>query len=128
YDGLIEVMGGPATPGVGWAGGIERLAMLARGVPEPTRPVALVPVGADAERLAVRLAHELRAHGFTVDLGYRGNLTRRLKRANKLKARVAVLLGEDELRQDAATLRDLDSGEQVVVPMAELKDRLAPFR
>jgi histidyl-tRNA synthetase len=51
-----------------------------------------------------------------------------MKRANKSGARAAVILGEDELARAAATLRDLDSGEQVEVPLAALKDRLAPFR
>ncbi len=51
-----------------------------------------------------------------------------MKRANKINARVAVMLGEDELARNAATLRDLDSGEQSEVPLAELAERLAPFR
>ena len=49
YDGLVELMGGPAMPGVGWAAGIERLAMLIDEPPPPARPVALVPIGEQAE-------------------------------------------------------------------------------
>jgi histidyl-tRNA synthetase len=63
-----------------------------------------------------------------VELGFRGNLTRRLQRANKLGARAAVLVGEDELKRGAATLRDLDSGDQIEVPLAALVDRLAQER
>ncbi len=74
------------------------------------------------------LAHRLRAEGFVVELGYRGNLSRRLKRADRLGARVAVLIGEDELAREAATVRDLDTGEQVEVPLARLADHLAAFR
>ncbi|MFQ5958006.1 MAG: histidine--tRNA ligase, partial [Alphaproteobacteria bacterium] len=128
YDGLIEAMGGPPTPGTGWAAGIERLCMLIADVPEPKRPIAVVPIAAGDEGPALELAQELRRAGFTVDLGYRGNVSRRMKRANRLKACAAVLLGEDERAQGAVTLRDLDSGEQVEVPLAELKDRLARYR
>jgi histidyl-tRNA synthetase len=128
YDGLMGVMGGPETPGVGWAAGIERLAMLIAEPQAAQRPIALVPVGEKGEAPALTLAHELRRAGFTVDLGYSGNLKRRLQRANKINARAAVILGEDELARDAAGLRDLDTGEQIEVPLAALKDRLAPFR
>jgi histidyl-tRNA synthetase len=128
YDGLVGVMGGPETPGVGWAAGIERLAML---IAEPqglARPIAIVPVGESAELPALRLAEDLRRAGFVIDQGYSGNVGRRLKRANKIAARAAILLGEDEIKNDSATVRDLDSGEQVSVPLASLGDHLARFR
>ena len=128
YDGLMGVMGGPETPGVGWAAGIERLALLIEEPPRGARPIAIIPVGEQGEAPAMKLAHALRRQGFTVELGYSGNVGRRMKRANKIGARAAVILGEDELARDAATLRDLDTGEQIEVPLAELKDRLAPFR
>ena len=60
--------------------------------------------------------------------GYGGNVGKRMTRANKLNARAAVLIGTDELKRNAATLRDLDSGEQAEVPLAELKEHLARFR
>jgi histidyl-tRNA synthetase len=128
YDGLMETLGGPEIPGVGWAAGIERLAML---IDEPAglaRPIAIVPVGEAAELPALRLAEDLRRAGFVIDQGYSGNVGRRLKRANKIAARAAILLGEDELKSDAAAVRDLDSGEQVSVPLAALEDHLARFR
>jgi histidyl-tRNA synthetase len=124
YDGLVELMGGPAMPGVGWAAGIERLAMLIAEPPPSPRPVALVPLGEAAERLALKLAEHLRDAGLVVELGYSGNLARRMRRADRIGASAAVLIGEDELAQGAATLRDLDSGAQNVVPLAELAERL----
>jgi histidyl-tRNA synthetase len=69
YDGLIELLGGPPTPGVGWAAGIERLAMLMTEAPAARRPIALVPMGAAAERQALLIAQTLRQAGFAVDLG-----------------------------------------------------------
>jgi histidyl-tRNA synthetase len=128
YDGLMGVMGGPETPGVGWAAGIERLAMLIEEPPAPPRPIALVPLGKPAEMLALRLAQSLRRAGFSIELGYSGNLKRRLQRANKINARAAVILGDDEIAKQAAAVRDLDSGEQAEVPLASLAERLAAFR
>jgi histidyl-tRNA synthetase len=124
YDGLVEVMGGPAVPGVGWAAGVERLAMLIAEPLPPRHPFALVPIGEVGETAALRLAEDLRDRGFTIDLGYSGNLARRLRRANRIGARAAILLGDDELARGAATLRNLDSGVQSEVPLAELPARL----
>ena len=120
YDGLVEMMGGPTLPGVGWAAGIERLAMLIDEPPPPPSPVALVPIGEVGETMALKLAEDLRGQGFTIDLGYSGNLVRRLRRANRIGAFAAILLGEDELARDAATLRDLTNGTQKEVPLVEL--------
>jgi histidyl-tRNA synthetase len=117
YDGLIGMLGGSATPGIGWAGGIERLAMLAAHPPQPARPIALVPMGAEAEGMALRLCHALRRDGFTVDMGFRGNISRRLKRANKLNARAALILGDDEIAKGVIILRDLDDGAQQEVAL-----------
>lgn len=128
YDGLMSVMGGPETAGVGWAAGIERLALMIAEPPSPPRPIALVPIGADGEALALMLAQELRRDGFSVDLAYSGNLQKRMRRADRIKARAAVILGEDELKRNQAAVRDLDAGTQADVPLVALKDRLAPFR
>ncbi|MHA1107605.1 MAG: histidine--tRNA ligase [Alphaproteobacteria bacterium] len=127
YDGLVAQMGGPKTAGVGWAAGIERLAMMAEDFPAAPRPVAIIPVGSETEDEALKLAHRLRGAGFNIELGYRGNMSRRLKRANKLNARAAIIIGPDEVERGAATLRDLDSGEQAEVPFEILADRLVPY-
>ena len=128
YDGLIEAMGGPSTPGIGWAAGIERLAMLIAEPPSPARPLAVVPMGAEAEAMAQVLARDLRRIGFAVELGYSGNLKKRLQRANRAKARAALILGEDELKRQAIAVRDLDSGDQQEVPLNRLETHLARFR
>jgi histidyl-tRNA synthetase len=131
YDGLVEMMGGPALPGIGWAAGIERLAMLIAEPPPLQRPIAVVPIGEAAEEEALTLAELLRNHGCAVDLGYSGNVARRMRRANNVNARVAVLIGEEEIARNVVALRDLDSGEQTEVPMdpslSELRTRLQAF-
>ena len=127
YDGLVAQMGGPETAGIGWAGGIERLSMLADEPAPPPRPIALIPVGPEAEVETLALADRLRRAGLVVELGYRGNLKRRLSRADRLNARAAVLLGEDEFARDVATVRDLDSGDQEEIALSALAGRLAAF-
>jgi histidyl-tRNA synthetase len=124
YDGLVELMGGPAMPGVGWAAGIERLAMLIGEPPKPSRPIALVPIGEQAEATALPLAEELRNAGLVVEVGYSGNLQRRMRRADRISARAAVIFGTDELAAGTLTLRDFDSGEQTAVSRKDLAARL----
>ena len=125
YDGLVETMGGSPTPGVGWASGIERVAMMLRDViPEP-RPIAVVPIGEAAGVTALKLTEELRRAGVAVDLGFSGNVKKRMARADKIGAVAAVILGDDELAKGVATLRDLRSGAQEQVPLTSLQDRLA---
>ncbi len=128
YDGLVELMGGPQMPGVGWAAGIERLALLINDPAPPPRPVAVVPIGEPGKSMALVIAEVLRHHGLSVDLGYSGNLARRMRRANRANARAAVLIGENEAARNVVTLRDLDSGDQTDVPMdnelQELRARL----
>ena len=127
YDGLVGQMGGPATPGVGWASGIERLSMLIGDGPAKPRAIAVIPLGDAAEAVALKLTDKLRRAGLPIDLGFRGKMKQRMKRANTINARAAVILGDDELAQSSATIRDLDSGEQELVPLADLKRRLEQF-
>jgi histidyl-tRNA synthetase len=124
YDGLVATMGGPDTPGTGWAAGIERLAMLLDATPAVPRPVAVVPIGEVAELEALRLAEELRAAGLIVEMDFRGKVGQRLKRAAQRQARFALLLGEDEIARGSVVLRDLDQGEQAEVARAGLAGRL----
>lgn len=128
YDGLVGIMGGAETPGVGWAGGIERLAMLADQTMEPLeapRPVALAPIGAAAERRLRQLAYTLRGEGIAVDIGYSGNLKRRMARAAKVNAHTAIILGDDELEKGVATLRDMETGEQQEIALDAIVSTLA---
>jgi histidyl-tRNA synthetase len=117
-------MGGPDTPGIGWAAGVERLAMLLAETPAAPRPIAVIPIGDDMNLPALQLAEELRAAGHHVEFGLRGKVGQRLKRAAQQHARYAVLFGEDEMKAGKVVLRDLDRGEQEELPRAELGARL----
>jgi histidyl-tRNA synthetase len=120
YDGLVEEMGGPPTPAVGWAAGIERLSMLLADVPALPRPIAVVPVGEAAEAPALAVLQQLRHAGIRAEMAYRGNLKRRLERANRIGARAAVILGDTEIARGVAQVKDFVSGAQQEVPLAEL--------
>ncbi|MDH5749370.1 MAG: histidine--tRNA ligase [Rhodospirillales bacterium] len=128
YDGLIKQMGGPQTPGTGWAAGVERLALMIMDAPAVPRPIAVIPVGEDARSQAMTLTQSLRKAGLKTDLGYSGNMGKRMKRANKINAVAAVILGEDELVRNAASVRDMESGEQTEVPLSSLENHLARYR
>jgi histidyl-tRNA synthetase len=124
YDGLMRDMGGPDVPGVGWAAGVERLAMLLAADPPAERPVAIVPIGAEAEAAAWSLAAGLRRAGLAVELAFKGKPGQRMKRADRVGARWAVSLGGDELARGVVKLRDLDSGTEEELPATSLPERL----
>ena len=112
YDGLIEALGGPYTPAVGWAAGIERLAMMID-PPERDRPaVVIVPLGDRAQAEAQKLIAGLRREGVAADMAYRGNMKKRLGKANEAGAAYALIIGDDELDRGEAQLKNLESGEQ----------------
>lgn len=112
YDGLMEQLGGPATPGCGWAAGIERLAMLAQAA-EPSLPiVAIIPMGEAAEAAAQSMALTIRRAGLAAELAYRGNFKKRMKKANAVNAAYAIILGDDELANGTAAVKNLGTGDQ----------------
>jgi histidyl-tRNA synthetase len=125
YDGLVEQMGGPPTPAVGWAAGIERLAMLLDAPPPAPATVAVVPIGDNAEAAALDVLQVLRHAGIRAEMAYRGNLRRRMERANRIGVRTAVILGEDDIARGVVQVKDLKTGEQEAVAMAEIAARLA---
>jgi histidyl-tRNA synthetase len=124
YEGLVQEMGGPPIPGIGWASGVERLSMLLTDDVPPPRGVAIIPLGEAAEAAALDILQQLRRAGIRAEMAYRGNLKRRMERANKTHARAAVILGEAELARGIAQVKDLDTGAQDEVPFPELPARL----
>ena len=128
YDGLVEMMGGPATAGVGWAAGIERLSMLVGDVAADGNTIAVVPIGSEMETAAFVLTHKLRDAGFRTDMAFRGNMSKRLKRAHRLGAVCAVILGDEEAGRNSVKVRDLGSGEQQEVTQENLHAHLKRYR
>jgi histidyl-tRNA synthetase len=125
YDGLVAAMGGPQVPAVGWALGVDRLVMLLREPPPAPATVAVVPVGDSAEATALNVLQTLRHAGIRAEMAYRGNLRRRLERANRIGARAAVILGDDDIARGVAQVKNLATGEQEAVALPEIAARLA---
>lgn len=124
YDGLMEQMGGRPTPGIGWAAGVERLAMMLGTAPAGERPIVVIPMGDEAMAPAMKAAHDLRRAGHTVDMGYSGNLKKRLARANKANAKAVLILGSDELARGVATLRNMETGTQAEIKLSDIVETL----
>lgn len=120
YDGLIEALGGPHTPAVGWAAGIERLAMLIDAPATETVDVAVIPMGEAAEGAAMGVLQQLRAAGIAAEQAWRGNMKKRMAKADASGARMAVILGDDELAAGEATVKDLKTGAQQRVAIGSL--------
>ncbi len=124
YDQLIKTMGGPATPGVGWAAGIERMCMLSPLEAKPPRPVAIIPIHDSAEQEAFKMAYDLRGKGIAAEVHFSGNMSKRMKKAVNQNCFAAVILGPDELVKGEVSLKFLDSGEQKSVRISDLADQL----
>jgi histidyl-tRNA synthetase len=125
YDGLSEMLGGPPVPGVGWAAGVERLAMLAGAEAPVAPPVAVMPMDDDAGVAAYAVAEMLRDAGIAVDVPTGGAIGKRLKKADRAGVRIAVILGSDEIAGGTAQLRDLTTGTQREIAQADLSSHLA---
>jgi histidyl-tRNA synthetase len=115
YDGLIEQLGGPPTPGIGWAAGLERILLAGGRVPVGAAPVDLLVAGGAGEA-EFRLAQEARRAGLSAQLDLAGrSMKGALKQANRIGARYVAWIDGD-----GAQLKDMESGEQRAVPPAEL--------
>jgi histidyl-tRNA synthetase len=128
YDGLVRELGGPDVPGIGFAAGVERMALLLaqQGKEAAERPLVFIaPLGEAEAARADQLAQELRAAGLAVEVSFRkaspGN---QLKRADALGARYALVLGDLELKSGRANLKELKTGAQHEVALSGLVDWL----
>lgn len=128
YDGLVKELGGPEVPGIGFAAGVERLALLIaqQGKERAVKPLLFIAVLGEAEAArADLLAQQLRAAGLAAEVSFRkSNPGNQLKRADALGARFALVLGELELQTDRARLKELKTGAQHEVALSELAQEL----
>ncbi len=131
YDGLVEEIGGPPTPGIGFALGVERtISLMDTKDMLPLRPALYIAaLGDEAVRLSLPLIHELRQAGIGVDTDYAGaGLKSQMKKADKSGAGYTLILGEQEIKNGKAILRNMQTKEQVEVSLKniveELKKRL----
>lgn len=135
YDGLIEELGGADTPAVGFGAGLERIIARIKeeGVvvePPPRPEVFIAHLGVEAKKKAMSIFENLRKEGFVLAETFaKESLKQQLECANKLKAKLALILGQKELQEKSVLLRDMDAGVQEVIDqkkiVAELRRRLA---
>ncbi len=130
YDGLVEEIGGPATPGIGFGMGVERMIMVqnAQGkAPEepPLYDAFIVTMGEDARREGLKLACELRENGLRADIDHAArSMKAQFKYADKVGAKKVVVLAGDELAQGVVKLRDMETSAEETVPRSEITARL----
>jgi len=117
YDGLAEMLGGPKVAGVGWAAGVERLAMLVETASVNKPKVAILTADDGARQAAFRLAEQLRDAGIDIDLPTSGAMGKKLKKADKAVIWTAVIMGSDELAKNTVQLRNLRDGSQQELPL-----------
>lgn len=128
YDGLVQELGGPAIPGVGFALGMERLALLLRmkGNNQAVGPsLFIVWIGAKARDWAFPLVHRLRRQGVSVEIeGETRSLKSQMRRADKLNAGAVLIVGENELEKGTAILRDMKSKQQEELSLATIETEM----
>ncbi|OLD18609.1 MAG: histidine--tRNA ligase [Acidobacteriales bacterium 13_1_40CM_3_55_5] len=132
YDGLSEALGGPSAPGIGFAIGEDRLVLALKESAEAVarKPdVYIAPFGPGMDREAAKIAHELRRHDVVAELGDESfRLKKSLETASKMNARFALIVAENEVKAGAFALKNMDTGEQVSVPRAELARKIQSSR
>lgn len=128
YDGLVEEMGGPSTPGIGFAIGLERLllALEMQGlIPQEKekKRIYIAALGGQAEVMGVKIQQALREKGYTADMDLQGrSLKGQMKQSGKLKASFTVIIGNDEIESGQAVVKNMTEGKQENVPFDQVVD------
>ncbi|MEK6692014.1 MAG: histidine--tRNA ligase [Nitrospirota bacterium] len=113
YDGLVEDMGGPPTPGIGFAIGVERVISLIQDTfPEQKPFIYLTSLGNPGHALSIKLTRQLRDAGIKAELGYGNSLKSQMKKADKSGAKFVLIIGDEEIRKGLGILRDMDTKAQ----------------
>jgi len=130
YDGLVELLQGPSTPAIGFAVGLERVALLLpEHVSRPLPPLFFVAgFGNEAKPIAFKLLHELREAGIRADTDYKStNLKSLLRSADKLGASYAIIIGDDEARSQTGIIRNMTTKTQESIKLDEISQKIQSF-
>jgi len=132
YDGLVQELGGPETPAVGWAIGLERLVILLQqlnSLPGSSLDFYMVSRGNLAESQALILTQKLRQNSFSVELDLSGSaFGKQFKRADRSGAAACLVLGDAEAEQQTIKLKWLKTGEEITINQSDLLDKIDQFR
>ncbi len=127
YDGLVELLQGPSTPAIGFAVGLERVALLLPERLSATQPPLffVAGFGKEAKPIAFKLLHELREAGIRADTDYKSvNLKSLLRSADKLGANYAIIIGDDEVGSQTAIVRNMNTKDQEFIKLEEITQRI----
>lgn len=131
YDGLVEEIGGPSTPGIGFAIGLERLLLALEmqnliPAPKAQKRVYIAALGEDAVAEGFKIQEELRGLGVLTDMDLQGrSLKGQMKQAGKLDSQFTVIIGSNELEKGAAAVKNMADGTQKDIPFAEVADYIS---
>ncbi|TDT68580.1 histidyl-tRNA synthetase [Hypnocyclicus thermotrophus] len=116
YDGLISTMGGKDTPAVGFAAGIERIMLLMNEKKTKKNRIGIVWLGEESSDYALLLANELRVNNFDVYMEYeKKSLRAQMKKIDKINAKYAIIVGEEEVKENKLVVKNLKTGEQIKI-------------
>ena len=131
YDGLVEQLGGPSQPAIGFAVGVERVVTLLQErheIPMAGPDLFISALGERAEKRAFLWAYKLRKSGFWVEFEYSSKgLKSQMKRADKMGARKVLIVGDNELESGKVILRDMETKEQIEIPIDGMADELKNY-
>ena len=131
YDGLVKTLGGPATPAVGFAVGLERVNLLlpSSSVPSPPSLLFIAGFGELGRPTGFQLLHTLRKRGLIADTDYRAQtLKAHLRSADRLNAMASIILGDDEIKNDTLIVRNMQSKQQIEIPISQAPDKLCEWQ
>ena len=124
YDGLSTMLGGPDVPGVGWAAGIERLALMIYSEFDSAIDVVLIGQSDNYNFLLFPIMKKLVQQGIKSEIIYNGNLSKKFKRANKINASYAIILGEEEIDKNVIKFKDLKSGNEELLNIDQIIEQI----
>ena len=124
YDGLVKLLGGPDIPGVGWAGGIERLMHLSKKINFQPSLVQVIILDEKYIEFGIHLINTLRENNIKTTFNYKYNLKKSLSNANVSKVSYAVIIGENEFKNNNYTFKKLDEGTQDIISLEEMVNQL----
>ena len=125
YDGLVKLLGGPDIPGVGWAGGIERLILLMNNNQKINNKIHFILMDQKFQSYGLQILNELRKNNLKVYFDYKYNLKKSLSQANQLNTEHVIIIGENEVNKNLCTLKNLKKNSQKTITLDQLIKILA---
>ena len=117
-------MGGPDLPGIGWAAGLERIALLTKVNKPKIKSITVIPLGDKSQKFCVKIVEQLRMEKIKTNIAYSGNLKKKLQNANKLFSDFVLIIGEEELEKNIAIVKNLNKGEQISIKIENIVDSI----